>query len=368
MPRKRVSGRALLPFIIVLITVPGIGWGETYRSNEMGIPFERISSIRTDEYPYFVSITRENGREIKILHHEGEEVRRWVKARLESGRSEVTEYRKGVIEKITRYDSGERPMEISFFEEGTLIERFVYGYAEGRIISAVRYDGEGEVLRRYRYDHDSTGRLREYREVVSPRSERGTEEGSDTAEAPEGSRSRYLYTDGSIREEWHGDRYRGDMFRYNESGRLVLHEGWRDGQVVTRLTRTYSEEGRILTSRSADYQEGTVTLAEYDEGRIVRETIETAEGSRIEEITYSYDPEGNLVEKIRRAREVRERWDYSYDDSQLARTVYRRGGELVKTTEYRNEEDYTETIYRNGEPLVAVEYEDGKKMGEVPVR
>ena len=358
MPRKRALGSAVLLFFISLTCFPPRGWTEFYRSNEMGIVFEGIEPIRTDEYPYYVRIFTEEDREIKILYHRGEPARRWVKTRLDTGEIEVIEYREGTAEKATRYDRRERPVEIRSYEEGSLTERTVYTYVDERISSTARYDGEGNILERLEYGHDTKGRLREYRELLEPEQE-GT---------PKISRSRYLYSSGTIREEWHGDELRGDMFRYNESGGLIVHEGWREGRLVVRTTRTYTEEGKILFSRTADFEEETVNSDYYEEGRIVRERRETEEGNLIEESTYTYGPGGNIIGKNRRAPGVRESWEYAYTGGELQRSVYRRGGTIAKITEYRKGDHYVETIYRHGEPLVAVEYENGKRVGEVPVR
>ena len=353
MVRKIPPPGAVSACIFVLLSLPALGWGEIYRSNEMGIALESISPIRSDEYPYYLEVTREEDREIKVLFHEGEVAGRWVESRMESGGSEVVEYREGTVVKSTLYDRKERVSEVRTYEDGSLTERLVYSYTGERISSVLLYDGRGTLLERRTYRHDSKGRLLGYSEIAP-------DEAATT--------SRYLYSDGTIREEWHGDSARGDMFRYNEAGKLVLHEGWQNGEVTVRLTRTYSEEGTGLSSREADFEAETVTLGNYREGKIVREITETMEGSRIEEITYAYGPDGNLVSKKRKGPGVRESWEYSYDGQELKTSIYRRGGETVKVTEYRNEDDYVETVYRAGEPLLAIEYEDGKKVGEVPVR
>lgn len=354
MARKTAPRGVVLACIIVLVCMPALTWGEVYRSNEMGIALESISPIRIDEFPYYLEIIREEDRESRVLYHEGEPVKRWGRTRLETGGTEVVEYREGEVVESTLYDRRERVSEIRTYEDGSLTGRLVYSYSGERISSVIRYDGRGNLLEGRTYRHDSKGRLLGYREI-SP-----TEPATTT--------SRYLYSDGTIREEWHGDTTRGDMFRYNDAGKLVLHEGWRDGDVVLRLIRSYSEDGLPLLSREIDFEAETVTVSQYDEGRIVRELTETTEGTRIEEVTYSYGPGGNLAEKNRKARLIRESWEYSYDGEELARSTYRRGGEIVKVTDYQNEDDYVETVYRNGEPLIEIEYEDGTKSGEARVR
>ncbi|MFP4563985.1 MAG: hypothetical protein ACLFRY_11830 [Spirochaetia bacterium] len=354
MARKTAPRGVALACIILFACLPAIGWGDIYRSNELGIAFESISPIRTDEFPYYLEIIREEDRESRVLYHEGEPVKRWVRTRLETGGTEVVEYREGEVVESTLYDRRERVSEIRTYEDGSLAGRLVYSYTDGRISSVIRYDERGNLLEGRTYRHDSKGRLLGYREISST--------------GPAIARSRYLYSDGTIREEWHGNETRGDMFRYNDAGKLVFHEGWLDGDVVFRLIRTYSEEGLPLSSREVDFEAETVTVTHYDEGRIVRELTETMEGTRIEEITYSYGPGGNLAEKYRKAREIRESWEYSYDGDELARSAYRRRGEIVRVTEYQNEDDYVETVYRNGQPLIEIEYEDGKKVGEARVR
>ena len=76
--RRRDMFRCICPVILCLSFIQFSFAEEAYfRSNEIGMELETISEYRLEEYQYYVTVEEEEEVTVKVLFHEGKEIKRW---------------------------------------------------------------------------------------------------------------------------------------------------------------------------------------------------------------------------------------------------------------------------------------------------
>ncbi len=319
-----------------------------YQSNELGMPLREILPFRQDEVAYVLRVERGEGREVRILYHDGEEQRRWER---EGGQEK--EYREGVLVEAERRDAAGRLVERSTYSEGELSSRTVYSYGPGGLRSARTYDAAGKLAYTDSYTLGPGGELRAVRRTRGD----GTVERAAATE----SGGRLLVERSSLGGQ-------ALVNRYDRQGRRIVREVWDGGTLQERETYRYREgegEAVIAASQLQDAVTGRRTLRSYDEqGRLVLEEVYQGEAV-VEETRRSWDEEGREVATIRRGPEGLEQWRNFYgEDGKRVRQEYYRRGALEKVTLFGEEKLTTEEFYRDGRPFLRVTTRDGEKLKE----
>ncbi len=328
--------------------VPLFSETELYRSNEIGMTLEQISQYRRDEFEYVLSIEALEEKKTLTLFKNGEEYKKWVKARQGGNQSIVTYFEKKDLISETVY-SENRVGEERFYSEEQLTELHKYHYRGGALSHIVVSNSEGEILYELHYLHTSSGRLKQVKKVIP---EMDTEHVSN-----------YLFSGGNLIEEWHGDEKAGDFFRFTDEGTLLSHEQW-SGTALTAIEeqkRGGGTAGTVTVSENID--KGIVRYTyRNEEGRVIREKAEKNE-RLLEEIQFTYEGE-NLGYKRRHTPGLLEEWEYVYDGGELNEVKYSKNGDVKVITVYTSNETYHEDIYRKGKPFLRVFFEDNVKVKE----
>ncbi len=317
-----------------------------FRSNEMGMPLERIQDYRRDEFTNVLSVDKEEDTEIRRLYTDGEITKKWEKVRSKGGIEEKY-YEDGELSSINKYDNNGLLLEEISYLEGEVNERRAYVYVQGLLKEIILFNGNDQKVWSTRFLRSSAGRLRKM-----------IREG----EKDEGRVSLFRYSTGTLMEEWHGTRGTGNLFRLDASGNTLSEERWEEN-VLTEHTEFFkSEEGK--RSITENMQEGFAVYRQYDDrDRVVLERT-TQQGSLIEEIIQQYEGD-DLTIKQRRTPGLKEKWTYEYNqDGDLEQEEYVKNGNLIKVTVYTGEDTYYEDLYRNEIPVIRVFYSEDRKTGE----
>ena len=334
---------------------------QLYRSNAIGMALERITPQQRGDHTHVLSVERSDGLEVRRLFTGGEETRRWETRRTEGGQRRERVFEDGEPRTVRRFSTDGLLLEETTYRAGGPAERRIFSYAGRRLSSMEVFDGEGTSRFRERYLYTASGSLREVIRIY-----------------PAGSRSiaSYNFGSGRLEETRHARDGLLRIYRYNSDGTPAVMQLWRDGRLVVEERRTYQPESRVL--RTVERDEGRARmLKEYDDrGRLIREVKadEPAEGTTggaagREEITYSYDEEGNLERKVSRSSAGRRSWVYHYDDAgELEQESYYVGRSLEKVTVYTEEDARYEEIYRRGRLFLRIYYRGGEKEREEFVR
>ncbi|AEJ61547.1 hypothetical protein Spith_1282 [Spirochaeta thermophila DSM 6578] len=254
----------------------GVGWSLLasplwFSSNEMGQALVPIEEFDRGRYEYVLMVEDGEGRQVRVLFREGEEVRRWeIVWHREGVPSVVKVWGDGVLSRVSRYDEGGRLLVEEFYREGEFSERVRYEYEGARVVRRVweGVDG-GTSTEEFRYDRE--GRLREVRAV------------------PEKGVDRYVQVGGRLVEEWHGDGGSGFLVRYGRSGEVVEREEWEGGRLVWVRTYRYGEGGVCEGWVEERPAEGAVVEVRCDgEGRPVEE-VWRREGVSVRRVVYGYE-------------------------------------------------------------------------------
>ncbi|MEW5817835.1 MAG: hypothetical protein AB1798_20885, partial [Spirochaetota bacterium] len=106
----------VLVSVISLLSVFPMRGKDYFRSDEIGLPLEKISQYRLNDFPYVLVLERgADDREIRRLLHKGDEYKRWE----------------------TVYAGGEKIKEL-YFERETLTSETVYG-RNGSVVEEKQY-------------------------------------------------------------------------------------------------------------------------------------------------------------------------------------------------------------------------------------
>jgi hypothetical protein len=317
-----------------------------FRSNELGMALEEIGWYRTDEASYVLEVRTEPDREVRVLLHDRVEIRRW-----ERSRRQARVYEAGLLSEVELLDSRGRTAELREYREGALMRRTAFTYPRPSEVVATSFDAEGRTEFTERTLLTAQGSLRNVRR-----------------ESPGGEGSQFslsMAADRLLEERAAADEH-SLVKRYDSRGRLSEQERWAGDKLVERETLQYRGEGRTL-ERSVTREAAagrTVTRSYDDKGREESVLVEQS-GKIVEELVHERDGEGRVVRTTKRAAEGLEQWSYAYGtDGELVREEFRRRGSLERVTLFESEGRRIEELFRRGELFLRVTYQDGEKVRE----
>ena len=319
-----------------------------FRSNSLGIAFERIESGNMSNFRYVLSIDEASG--LKYLLEEGTETKRWEYiASSNNLQSEEREYSGGNLISQYFYSADGLIVEKLSFQENLFFERSVYQYNDSLLSELEKFDGEGNSLYREKYFYTNSGHLREISRFF-----------------PDGKHrvSSFSIVDGRLTEERFLEG--PDLFiaRYGLGGKLLDWEKWEGPELVfIKTVEYYPDEKTVRTLDERDLKEGLQSVKQYNQNGYIM--LETLEGKISEKITYFRDSDGRVEEKIKIGSDGKEQWEYKYsDEGAVVSESYFKKGSLERIRFFRQAELWYEALYRNDSIFLRVYYEKEEKIRE----
>ncbi len=321
-----------------------------YASDEAGMAFEEIPSFRTADHEYFLEVSRQAGKETRVLRSaDGRELKSWICEMGDSGRPALMSYAEGgKLTRRERYDGKGFLVAEEVYEGGGVSQRIDYSWADGRLTAATARGGDGLILYSDSYLYSTSGSLREMRRTYADG--RIESAGADSL-------------GGKTLRSWQSDSGVTRFTNYALDGRPSAIETWREGAPLLSEERRRSADGGLDILE--DTTRGTRTEREYGkQGRLATET--TFQGKKlIVETIYAYDPEGRLSEKTISAGASVERVIYAYDGAgNLAEETHYVDGELQKKIITIAPGKTRTELYRLGSLYVRYTSVDGRKRSE----
>lgn len=310
-------------------------FGEEYfASNSSGMLLEKISRYRTGEFDRYIKLEREDNRILRTLYGRNGEL---INTREifygsdgEMLKEVVTE---GNARTETVYD-GSGILEESFYRDGILTGREVFIYDGGILEEILSFDGEGNRRGSTALSRDSSGRITGA--VFSDSTGEGSED------------TRYVFSGGRLIMEWHGNAgYTGTSVRYDLDGRVAGCTEWLDGKEITTETFVYGEKG-LESTVLVNHGLNTRLVSRFDsEGRT--ESEEEHEGDRLlKKRLFGYDESSNLISSVESFPGGTEKILYTYEGDRVKTEKRHRNGTLYKIITYRTDNDFVEDIMSGG--------------------
>jgi hypothetical protein len=312
-----------------------------FRSNVIGMPFEQLSTYRSDEYSYVLEIDQSDRGESRVLYRDGEEIKRWI-VRAKGNFRTTQYYEDGELSSETQTQDG-KLMREEAYTGGELVSVTEYQYEGDALRSVIMRNPDGQVVSELVYARTSQGKLRS---VIT--------EGDDGSQA-----SSYTYGDGAVIGEWHGEGEEGNLLRYSGDA-LLAEEKW-GSEGIESITEY--EYGDTVVSH---YRELGADVEEYterdqqDRPIFVRKVVK---GILVEEKQYRYEND-RLASLSTRTPLSEETVFYEYDGDTLREERYVSDGEPVLVRRYEDSSRYSEDIYKDGIPVLRFNYEEGVRVGE----
>lgn len=313
LPRPSLRSRSplFLSILLLLASTVDAQEAELYRSNEEFLPIEAIGEAERDEY-------------------------RWVMRVVESGRTTERE----------------------LYRDGELYRRRTETVGPEGLPQEVRtVDVEGSLLESKRYRYDGQKRLRTV-EVE------GGEEESRFLSAPlsgGAGESEEVLQEGGREENVR------NVYRYDETGRLVRRSRYIDGELHEEVRQEYGGGELRLRTEAYPRDRRRVVTRYSDEGLPVEEELYEAE-RLTRRIERSYDEEGRLLMELIEARESRE-FRYAYDEAgEIQREEEYLNGTILTRTRYEENDRRVEIQFRQGEPFLRSYFDDDRRVREEVLR
>lgn len=298
--------RALVPLLMLALFSPSLYGQESglYRSNDRFLPIEEIGENERGSYRWVLELSLSNGRSEGVLYREGELFRR----------------------KVESFTSRGVPREVRILDAaGELLERWTYRYDPSGRLRAIEVEGE-----------DRESRFQSGRSLRGPGSE---EESLFTAE----------------------DELR-TLYSYDASGRLTSRFTYRSGELIERVVNEYEGETLIRRVRAYPQERRRVTTTFDAAGNpVVEEAYEA--GRLVSTTERSYDDEGRLLILEVSGRQPREvRYEYDEQGDPILEQEYRAGALLRRIT-YEGDQR-VETRFRAGQPVLRTYFDGDVRIRE----
>ena len=311
---------------------------------------ERISARGAGELEYVLIIDRQTDSIEKRLLENGNEFKKWEQKLFQGGAvQEEWEYEQTVPRGYRRYSqSGQVILEIEYIN-GLPSDSVQYTYDSDRLSQVEKYDSEGTSRFRETYLYTKRGRLREIVRLY-----------------PNGSvwtASFSFDSEGLAEERIKQDR---EMYlgTYALNGVLDSWQVRNDGIVSEeKLWEYFPESGEVRRITKRLPGEGITVEELYDtEGNIVSRTVS---GGSQEEVAYSRNDQGLLIEKTRISADGKENWLYAYDEEgEVLSEAYYRKTSLEKVRYYTAKDMWFDELYRDNAVFLRVYYEKQEKVKE----
>ncbi len=163
-------------------------------------------------------------------------------------------------------------------------------------------DPRGRVLSSARYKYDGAGRLLEERFA--------------DAEGKSAGVNRYLYEKGLLKEERlsnaSGKIVSRTKFIYKQEVLIALEQFDRNHKLISRQDYSY-RDGRIYRGVETTGAQKDQFQLEYRDEKPISLTVKNNEHGRLNLITYRYDEQGRVKQRVREAFGNLSRADYLYD-------------------------------------------------------
>ena len=276
-------------FCISFFTTTFIFGQEYYRSNSIGMVFEKIPVFRIDDFLWVINISKTDTLEIRTVYFKGEENRR-IEYLQKDNLLVISEYVSDELVRIEKQMNGLVVKE-EYYKAGAVVSTFIYEWSGQQLKKTTYIDGDINI-----YDDlfiaGNNGSLRQIKRVFN------------TGEV---TRSEYGYSNQEIKSEWYGTDDESSLYRY-EDGKVVRIENWHDDVLVRTKTFSYNDSGRVV--KESDLLTGIVVRQMFDmDDKLVSD--ETRDGSSIEKSTYIYENE-RLVEKMIASSGIRRKHLFYY--------------------------------------------------------
>ena len=333
-------------FCISFFTTTFIFGQEYYRSNSIGMVFEKIPVFRIDDFLWVINISKTDTLEIRTVYFKGEENRR-IEYLQKDNLLVISEYVSDELVRIEKQMNGLVVKE-EYYKAGAVVSTFIYEWSGQQLKKTTYIDGDINI-----YDDlfiaGNNGSLRQIKRVFN------------TGEV---TRSEYGYSNQEIKSEWYGTDDESSLYRY-EDGKVVRIENWHDDVLVRTKTFSYNDSGRVV--KESDLLTGIVVRQMFDmDDKLVSD--ETRDGSSIEKSTYIYENE-RLVEKMIASSGIRRKHLFYYNkDNSLKSERIIEDDMLVKEVFYDFGKKEVEKVYRNNSLVLMVFYKNGEKIREERIR
>ncbi len=341
--------KKLLLFYCLVLASSCLTAEELFRSNSIGMPLEKISPYRQDNFEYVLRISDDlPDTLVKILLKEGREHRKWVERETDGGRTVTVFEEEKKTEETVFSDGGRIERIISFTAAEEIEAELVYHYSGGEVTHIDALDAAGERLYRIEYSMGKYGRLRKMKRIYPEQI----------------SESLYTFGTDSVSSEWHGSGGRGDLFRFEKDQQLTALENWKDLEKTAETTYSY-DGGTMEYSAAVDYSANIVTKTWYNRKGLEERSLSESGGMLIAEKVYTYNEDDDVLEKRLWTPGTRERWEYTYSaPEEREGELHYKNGILVSKIEYIDDSTYYEYLYRRGKPFLKITYVDDEKVGE----
>ena len=344
-----------------------------YRSNEIGIPFERIAPAQAGDHR-FVLVDRpavvqgDVTEDERLLLEEGRQVRRWVKRR-GAGGGLVAEYdyAGGRLTAERSFDAEARLTAAADYEAGELVSRTVYTY-EPRVVRVESTGADGSMRFRATYQLAATGQVRDFVSIAPGQDRLG---------------ARFVFGGGALVEEVVTAGATRLVSRYLAGERYQVEE-WRGGVLHSVRDLEHSSDGLLVAETRTEPATDRSTVTRFDAAGRVLEALTTERGARVEMVRHRRDAAGRIVTTQRETDAGDERWDFEYavdaqaaaaaddPDGRLRAARNRQNGALVSVTTYQvadgdpsaRQVDY----YRNGVPYRRLFFRGDERVREQVLR
>ena len=334
-------------FLVSFIFIYTFAFGQDYyRSNSIGMVFEKIPSFRIDDFPWVIKLSKDGALETRVIYLNGEE-----KKRLEYFREDdllvVSEYVLNDLVRIEKLMDGLVVKEEYYKDEATL-STFIYEWS-GRQLQKITYIENDLHIYDDLFIVEEHGPLKQIRRFFNQ---------------GEFSTSGFGYSNQGIKTEWHGTDDESSLYRY-EDGKIVRIENWQDGALIRAKTFTPTESGSTVLE--SDFLTGIEIRKLYDlDDKLLSD--ETRDGSNIVKYTYLYEGE-LLVEKKMASPGIRKKhlFYYNNDDSLQSEKIFM-DDILIKEIFYDFGKKELEKVYRDNTLILMVFYKNGEEIREERIK
>lgn len=372
-PAPAAFAVAILGAAVFGAAAQSAGGAVRYRSNEIGIPFERISPAQAGDHR-FVLVHRpavaqgDATQEERLLLDQGRQVRRWVTRRDAGGRLVAEyDYAGGDLTAERSFDAEARLTAAAAYEAGELVSRTVYTY-QPRVVQVESTGADGSMRFRVTYQLATTGQVRDFVRIAPGQDRLG---------------ARFVFGGGALVEEVVTAGATRLVSRYLAGERYQVEE-WRGGVLHSVRDLEYSSDGLLVAETRTEPAADRHTITRFDAAGHVLEALTMERGAQVEMVRHRRDAAGRIVTTQRETDAGDERWDFEYavdaptaaaaddPDGRLRAARHRQNGALVSVTTYQGADgdpsarqvDY----YRNGLPYRRLFFRGDERVREQVLR
>ncbi len=331
-------------FVYIFLLISSVLFGQDfYRSNSIGMVFEKISSFRLDDYDWTIKISGDGSAELRSLYHRGDEVKKLEYIR-EGSNLTINEYVSDGLVHMEHIENGLILFE-KYFNDNGIIGKYEYEWNNDRQIYRIVYTENEHLVYTDVFVIDVKGRLQQIRRLY------------DTGNQQ---LAGFSYTNDVVTTGWYGKNKDFLLYRYS-NGKIVEIDTWSSGVLSSTVKFIFSESGKTVIDNDIIIDKTTVKIYDSSEN-ILSEEIRN--GNSYEKTIFSYD-NNLLIQKKISSSGLRKEYNYEYyDDKSLKLEKVLKDNMLFKEIFYENEDKTKEKIYKNGNLVLIITYENEVKINE----